>query len=463
MREALSALTTRGRAFLAAGAATALCAVLLGYDALLRVGILAAAVPLLTAVLVSRARYRLRSDRAVSPGRVAVGETATVTLRLANEGRMPTGLLLLEDRVPYALGTRPRFVIDHMGRRWSREVSYPARSDNRGHYVVGPLSIRVSDPFGMIELVRTFTGTTRLVVTPVVHRLPPLAATNEWSGTGDRRPRPFTVGSAEDVTVRQYQRGDDLRRVHWRSTAHTGELMVRREEQPWQSRATVLVDGRLVAHEGTGPGSSLEWAVSAAASVSAHLTRAGFTVRLLTDHPDADASTWHDHASSAQAQHGPVLDQLAALRPSAKVRMADATQAVGRQPGLLVAVLGRLQAADVADLSRALPPASRGFAVLLDVDGWRVDSAHGAAQPLGSERFTAPTGEEPEGVARQAALLRAAGWTAVVASVTESVPTVWQRLGTQLHGRRSAWSAAAAVAGRDATGDPVAPGVGGDA
>jgi hypothetical protein len=51
----------------------------------------------------------------------------------------------------------------------------------------------------------------------------------------------------------------------------------------------------------------------------------------------------------------------------------------------------------------------------------------------------------------------------VVASVSESVPTVWQRLGTQLHGRRSAWSAAAAVAGRDAMGDPVAPGVGGDA
>jgi hypothetical protein len=145
--------------------------------------------------------------------------------------------------------------------------------------------------------------------------------------------------------------------------------------------------------------------------------------------------------SSPQAQHGPVLDQLAALRPSAKVRMADATQAVGRQPGLLVAVLGRLQAADVADLSRALPPASRGFAVLLDVDGWRVDSP--TVQPRSQGRWLAtPAGEEPEGVARQAALLRAAGWTAVVASVTESVPTVWQRLGTQLHGRRSAWSAA---------------------
>jgi len=456
MREALSALTTRGRAFLAAGTATALCAVLLGYDALLRVGILAAAIPLLTAAVVSKARYRLRADRAVSPGRVAVGETATVTLRLANEGRMPTGLLLLEDRVPYALGTRPRFVVDQMG-RWSREVSYPVRSDARGHFEVGPLSIRVSDPFGMIELVRTFSATTRLVVTPTVHRLGALAATNEWTGAGDRRPRAFTVGSAEDVTVREYRRGDDLRRVHWRSTARTGELMVRREEQPWQSRATVLIDGRLRAHEGKGPGSSLEWAVSAAASISVHLARAGFSVRLITEHPDVEAATWHEHTLSPQAQNGPVLDQLAALQPSRQVRLLDAAQAVSRQPGLLVAVLGRPHTGDVPDLSRALPRGARGLAVLLDVDDWRAAPTRttpttAAAPVLDAPEAGAP-GATPRAVARDAAQLRAGGWTVSVASAGEPVPLVWQRLGAQLHGRgRPGWAGAAAVSDRDAVG-----------
>jgi uncharacterized protein (DUF58 family) len=86
------------------------------------------------------------------------------------------------------------------------------------------------------------------------------------------------VGSAEDVTTREYRRGDDLRRVHWRSTARTGELMVRREEQPWQSRATVVLDSRRTAHRGTGAASSLEWLVAAAASVAVHLTHAGFAV-----------------------------------------------------------------------------------------------------------------------------------------------------------------------------------------
>ncbi len=441
MREALSALTTRGRAFLAAGAATAICSVLLGYDALLRVGILAAAVPLLTAVFASRSRYRLRADRLVSPGRVAVGETATVTLELANEGRMPTGLLLLEDRVPYALGTRPRFVVDHMGRRWSRVVSYPVRSDGRGHFEVGPLSIRVSDPFGMIERVRTFSSTSRLVVTPTVHPLPALRTASDATGAGDRRPRAFTVGSAEDVTVRDYRRGDDLRRVHWPSTARTGELMVRREEQPWQSRATVLLDSRLMAHEGNGPGSSLEWSVSAAASVSVFLAQAGFAVRLITDRPDVDAATWHDHTSSPLAQAGPVLDQLAALRPSAQHRLDGAVQAITRQPGLLVAVLGRLSTSDVSDLSRALAPGSRGLALLLDADAWR-----SAAATVG------PTSDPTARVlpTRQAALhasrLRTAGWTVAVASSGDAVPAVWQRLGAQLHGRRGqvSWSVDAA-------------------
>ncbi len=52
--------------------------------------------------------------------------------------------------------------------------------------------------------------------------------------------------------MREYRLGDDLRRVHWASTARTGDLMVRREEQPWQSRATVLLDTRRMAHAGIG-------------------------------------------------------------------------------------------------------------------------------------------------------------------------------------------------------------------
>src|SRR5947209_9048920 len=96
-----------------------------------------------------------------------------------------------------------------------------------------------------------------------------------------RRPsvsRSIATAGEDDAATREYRLGDDLRRIHWRSTARRGELMVRREEQPWQSRAVLLLDCRQSAHQGDGPLSSFEWSVSAAASIGLHLAHGGFTV-----------------------------------------------------------------------------------------------------------------------------------------------------------------------------------------
>ena len=151
---------------------------------------------------------------------------------------------MLEDHVPYVLGTRPRFVLEGIGNGWRREVSYQIRSDVRGHFDIGPMTVRVSDPFGLVELGRSFRTTVPITVIPRTVPLPQVPLGGAWTGSGDNRPRAFASGSAEDVTVREYRHGDDLRRVHWRSSARTGELMVRREEQPWQSRATLFLDNR---------------------------------------------------------------------------------------------------------------------------------------------------------------------------------------------------------------------------
>ena len=93
-------------------------------------------------------------------------------LALSNQGRMPAGLLLLEDRIPYVLGHRPRFVVDRVSPNWRRTVSYPVKSDVRGLFQVGPLMLTVADPFGLVETSRTFTRSQHLLVTPRVYRLP---------------------------------------------------------------------------------------------------------------------------------------------------------------------------------------------------------------------------------------------------------------------------------------------------
>ena len=204
-------------------------------------------------------------------------------LRVDNVSRMPTGLLMLQDRVPYVLGPRPRFVLDRVESGGHREVSYRVRSDLRGRYPLGPLQLRLTDPFGMCELTRSFTASDTLTVVPRIEPLPPVRLAGEASGHGESRTRALALAGEDDVIPRGYRHGDDLRRVHWRSTARYGELMVRREEQPHRARCTVLLDTRRTAYHGIGPDSAFEWAVTGAASVAVHMLERGYAVRLLTD------------------------------------------------------------------------------------------------------------------------------------------------------------------------------------
>jgi uncharacterized protein (DUF58 family) len=419
MREALAAMTTRGRAFVAAGITALVCAVILGQEDLLRVGALLALLPVVTAFFIGRSRYRLGLVRSVSPTQVTAGKEARVQLDLTNDGRLPTGLLLLEDQVPYVLGTRPRFVVDRMATGRKRSVGYVVRSDVRGKYTIGPLSVRLSDPFGMVELNRTFSATTSLVVIPRVVPLPPIPLSGAWTGSGDNRPRAFASGSAEDVTVREYRQGDDLRRVHWRSSARVGDLMVRREEQPWQSRATLFLDNRQLAHRGRGAASSLEHAVSVAASVAVHLVQRGFTVRLVTASGDEQGGSWHERGSQA-GETAPLLESLAVVTPDGRSNLDTRWLQDPGHSGLLVAVVGAVGDHDKAAFARMRHTAATAMAVALDVEAWGGPGADG---------------EDPPGVT----WLRAQGWQAVGSAPSAPVASVWQELGLT----------AGRVAGRD--------------
>jgi uncharacterized protein (DUF58 family) len=412
MREALSSLTTRGRGFLAAGATALVCAVVLGQDDLLRIGALLALLPLAAAYFMSRSRYRLGLVRSLAPRQVAAGQEARVTLDLTNEGRLPTGLLLLEDQLPYALGTRPRFVVDRMGSRWQRTIGYTVRCEVRGKFGVGPLTVRLSDPFGMVDLDRTFTSTSSLVVTPRVVSLSPIPLSGAWTGSGDNRPRAFASGSAEDVTVREYRRGDDLRRVHWRSSARVGELMVRREEQPWQSRATLFLDTRASAHHGRGAASSLEAAVSAAASVAVHLVQRGFTVRLVTSAGEEPGGAWHERGGAA-GETSSLLESLAVVTADGRVDIDTRWLQEPGHTGLLVAVLGGVAEQDRPALARMRHTAATAMALVLDVAAW------GGVR--GGPSRPAPT--------EVALPLQTLGWQAVGIGPGTSLAGAWQELG----------------------------------
>ncbi|MGB6456069.1 MAG: DUF58 domain-containing protein [Streptosporangiaceae bacterium] len=466
----LAGMTTRGLSFLTAGIVSALIGYVLGERALLSVGIGLIALPLLAVFAARRGHYRLATSRSVIPPRVPIGHTATVTLRLENISRVPTGLLLAEDTVPYALGSKPRYVLDKIERHGVRQLSYPLRSDLRGKFEIGPLHLRVADSFGLVELTRSATGRTTFVVTPRVDGLSRSVISRTWAGEGEGRARLTSTAGEDDVIPREYHDGDELRRVHWRSTARYGELMVRREEQRWRNRATIFLDTRSWSHMGTGPASSFEAAVSAAASVGVHIAREGLTAQFVTDGEALRAGPFFADA---------LLDALAVIRTSSRRNLDTALAELRTASGVLVAITGRLSVREARQLAACRTEGSQGLALLLDVRSWTGGlhrSAPGdspppngalaagptaAAPAVGGAATTAPTSTGPTSSAATAnggghsvgqladgdspadsqsaapgpaetapaeAILRNAGWHVSVLDVATPLPVAWQRL-----------------------------------
>ncbi|MCW2785714.1 MAG: hypothetical protein JWP74_2231 [Marmoricola sp.] len=414
---ALRSLTLRGRGFVAAGITAAVCGVAMGERDLVRIGALVLLLPVVTAGLVTRSKHRLSLTRTLTSTQIEVGQTTAVHLDLTNLGSR-TGLLLLEEHLPWALGQRPRFVVDAMQPGWHRRFDYPVHADVRGIYELGPMRVRVADPFGMLALHRPFTRTTSVVVVPATEPLPPIPLLGAWTGTGDNRPRPFSSGSAADVTVREYRHGDDLRRVHWRSSAKTGELMVRREEQPWQSRCTLFLDNRARAHRGAGPDSSLERAVTVAASIAVHLAGHGFQVRLVSADGEADVlgageHAWHDGDIGTRAR--PLLEKLAALPTSAAAEISTGWVDETVTAGMVIGVLGALSDRDRVFMSRLHTRGNASYAIALDVETWAGRAGAGS------------TGRPGNG--ETASWLQQRGWKAATLDRGASLPAAWQELG----------------------------------
>ena len=434
MRSLFAALTARGKSFVAAGAVIGAVGFSLGHRVLLSVGALLVILPLLAALAASRARYRLHCTRQLLPPRVPAGEPAEVSVRLQNISRLPTSLLLAEDTVPYSLGVRPRFVLDRIEQGGTRELRYQVRAGSRGRYAIGPFRLRIADVFGLVELGRSFAARSWLVITPAIIPLPYTAPPGSWLGDGEASTATAAAAGEDDVVPRAYRQGDELRRVHWRSTARHGELMVRREEQHWRNRAAVFLDSRGSAHAGRGPGSSFEFAVSAAASIGLQLARARLDCQLVTD---TGAAT-----SPARIEEM-MLDALADIQPG-RGGTLDAGLAALRtgSGGLVIAVAGRLAAAEARKLAAVRRGDAPCLAILLDVASWAASpqaASPSAAIPepaIPEPAIPGAAGQpaEPEApsaaTAAAALILTAAGWRVATLRAGQSLATAWQRLNT---------------------------------
>ena len=412
MRALLNPLTRRGKTFLGLGVASVLVGLIFSESDLFRIGLLLIVLPVLSALVTSRARYRLSCTRQLVPRRIQAGQTAEARVRLSNVSRLRTGLLLAEDITPATVASpvgRPRFVLESVEPGGSRDLSHQIEMSQRGKYTIGPLQVRVADAFGLAAIGRSFSTKSTLVVTPPITALPRVAIAGNRLGDGESGLRTVAAAGEDDIAPRAYRDGDELRRVHWRSTARYGALMVRREEQRWHNRALLLLDTRRRAHVGSGLDSSFEFAVSAMASIGVHLVGQGIETRLITDTGDS--------APAGPAAES-LLERLAVIQNSRGTDLSRGLAALrGGSRGQVIAIIGALSAAQARQLAASHRGTSPAMALLLDGPHWAADRAPSGRGPADREPSPAAAG-----------VLTAAGWRVVVATGHTSLAEAWREL-----------------------------------
>lgn len=287
MTGALRMLTPRGRTLAVLGIAGIGIGWALRQPAIVAVAILLLLVPLLGLLTVGRSRFLLGTARSVTSHELPFGAEGEVVLAIENGSRLSSNALLIEDAVPESLGSPARILLDQVRPSSRRTVRYSIHGRRRGRARIGPVSVTVIDPFGTALRTQSFTATTSVLVTPATVDLSTSTATPVPEDRGQARARTIAARGEDDILPREHRPGDEMRRIHWRATARSGSLMVRREELSRSSCLTVLLDDRAGAYPTSTTAvadvnMAFEWAVSAAASIALLHLRHGWKVAAVT-------------------------------------------------------------------------------------------------------------------------------------------------------------------------------------
>jgi uncharacterized protein (DUF58 family) len=401
-------LTRRGWLLLGAGLLAATSGVLIGVTILVQVGLLLLlTVALCVALLAVEAHHQERGglvlERRVVPHPVSVGQVATVEVSISGGGSVDR--LQIAERAARELSGGAPLRARVRRDRGRLALTYRITPDARGRWSVGPLQVRRRDLFGTAEWSGPLGDGLLVAVRPAVTALP--VRTSAMSSDMDRAASGTRSPSADDSLLRPYRTGDDLRRVHWRSSARRGELVVRQDERSGRRPASVLLD--LAQHGPTG-----EWSIRLAASVAVAMVEAGHHVRLLGGDV-LDSGVVHHRPDVGGVAVGGLLDQTVDLSlPStpderdAWLRTAvDTLHADAGGAELVLAVVGALSPQALGALART------------------GETTHGWAMVRACEDGTGTVHPDAR---RTAERLRRAGWTFCLVHPGEDLAGCWTRL-----------------------------------
>jgi uncharacterized protein (DUF58 family) len=309
--------------------------------------------------------------RSISPARVFAGGVARADLALINTGRLRTPLMRIEDAVGGTQGAE--LLMAPLRADETARAAYRLPTTNRGRVEIGPMNIVITDPFGLARSSRKATGVAELLVYPEIQNITaPPRPSGDDTQFEDRRATSLGHTSEDFFALRQYIVGDDLRRVHWPSTARHGELMVRQDELPRHGRVTILLDTRV----GAADPETFESMVSAAASLVVACRQRDDTVRFLTTDGIDTGFTHRDDSID------PVLDVLALVPQRPRGDLAAAVEQLARNStGAFTAIVGRAAPTELDMLAEFGVRFGSSMMIQFTPDPMPIDTRRGIASP----------------------------------------------------------------------------------
>ncbi|MEE6280112.1 DUF58 domain-containing protein [Georgenia sunbinii] len=393
-------LTPRGQCFLGLGVATAAVGMLLGFPDITRIGVLLTCLPFLALLSGARPQPPLDVHRGVAPALAAPGTTVRVRLVLRNSGRRRSAPWLAHEELPDERRRSPRFLVPVMDPGEHHAVDYEVPAETRGSHPLGPLVLEHRDPFGLTGSRRALPDEHEYIVLPRIEPLDQAGHHGAGLGRDGQVPHMVALHGEDDMSIREYRDGDDLRRVHWPTTAHRGELMVRQEERPARRRAVLVLDTREAAFAGCPE--AFEWAVSAVASAAVHLTGRGYAVHVVGIDP----------VPAAAGLPG-LLRALALVEPHATSVAAALRQAqsLTGEGAVVVAAVADHDPTDTLRLAAVRTPGSPALALVLDTASFATRSGR-----------PAPARERTDGLTDA---LVDAGWRCRTVTEGDTVQETW--------------------------------------
>ncbi len=217
--------------------------------------------------------------RSLRQGIMVVGDRLIEAFEVENRAKVPILWADIVDHsdMPGYTANRVEAVDAYGHKRWETSGT----CQRRGVFRLGPWEVVSGDPLGLCEVRWQFVDTRTVVVYPRIVRLPPLTLPRGHAGGNTRERRPTQVTDVMVAGVRAYRPGDPWRHIHWRTTAHRGNLMSRLFEMEPSGDVWLVLDLDARVQAGEGERSTEEYMVMLAASLAARLLHEGRAVGVL--------------------------------------------------------------------------------------------------------------------------------------------------------------------------------------